>query len=203
MRVNRFTDAALAALVALAAVPVALATVLATLLVSIAPAHAQQTTSVGSLYLSNGAELDFGLFGASGGAGTNGANSDRIASASQFNYSSSSAGNYIVGFSHGDANPLLPGSLYTLVMFTSTNFLPTDATRFTAAPRGSVGAISGNFILNPGTGSGGTLQFQLTAESEMTEPDSFALLLLAIGAVAMTVRNIFRRLGEKEERVLS
>ena len=166
MPVNRFIGSAASA---------ALAATLTFLLLSraAAPARAQQTTSVGSLYLSNGAELDFGLFGANGGAGTNGGNSDRIASSSQFNYSSSSAGNYIVGFSHGDGSPLLPGSLYTLVTFASTNFLPTDATHFTVAPRGSVSSITGNFILNPGTGSAGTgggiLQFQLTDESDLPE----------------------------------
>lgn len=141
-------------------------------------ARAQQTNSVSALYLGSGAELDFHLYGANGGSGTNGANSDRIADSGAFNYSSSSPGSYIVGFSPGDSNLLTPGTVFTLITFNSTNFTPADASHFTAQAQGGFTAISGTFLLNSVSGGAGSLQFQVDSSAEMPEPNVFALLLV-------------------------
>jgi hypothetical protein len=135
------------------------------------PAQAQGVGSVGSLFLSPGSQLNFGLYGANGGQ------SDRIDVQNQFNFSSSSTGPFNFGFSLEDNTGLELGRTFTLVTFGSTNF--TDTNSFVARPRGTLADVQGQFALvfpEAANNNRGSLLFTLTSFAVIPEPGAGGLL---------------------------
>jgi hypothetical protein len=153
-----------------------------------AGAQAQTTSTLSNLFLSPGGEIDLRLFGAVGGPGTNGTNSDRFAVQNQFSSTNpSSAATYTIGFTLGDDIPLVPGTNFTLVTFTNTNFV--DASKFRAAVRGDrLQSIEGSFLLVPpdsANGQPGSLVFTLGRYATVPEPASLMLMALFLGGHAV------------------
>ena len=161
--------------------------------------QAQTTTSLSSLFLSPNAEIDLGLYG--GGVANGSGPSDRIVVQNQFNYSSASPASYTFAFTHGDTVPLTAGTTYTLMTFGTTNFAPTDASAFHAAPRGTLSALDGVFSFVPAdtpNGLPGKLQFLVTSAADTPEPGTG--LLVALSLPVFGIWRWFRGAGLSADR---